>query len=58
MPIISRLPIGVYNDEEHNVALVKRQAKDVKTKVLPEIVSILTGSMFNIRKGDCGPMVL
>ena len=37
MPIISRLPISINNNEEHYDTLVKRQTKMIKTKVLPEI---------------------
>ena len=38
MPIINRLPMCIHKDEEHSEVLVKRQRKDIKTKVLPEIM--------------------
>ena len=38
MPTINRPPIGRDKDEEHYEALIKRQTKDDKTKVPPEIM--------------------
>ena len=38
MPIISRLPISINNDEEHYVALVNCKEKMIKTKVLQNYV--------------------
>ena len=39
LPIISRLPVDINNDEEHYEALVNRQKKkDDKNQVLPEIM--------------------
>ena len=38
MPIIRRQSVSVNNDEGHYEALVNRQIKDDKTKVLPEIM--------------------
>ena len=38
LPIISRPPIGMNNDEEHHEALVNRQTKDDKNQVPPEIM--------------------
>ena len=38
MPIINRSPMGIDKDEEHYEVLVKRQIKDEKAKLLPEIM--------------------
>ena len=38
MPIISSPLIGINNNEEHYEALVNRQAKMIKPKVLPDIM--------------------
>ena len=44
MPIISRPPVGVNNDEEHYEALVNRQTEDNKNQATPRnYVSIPTG---------------
>ena len=38
MPIINRPLVGIDKDEEHYETLIKRQTKDDKSKVLPEIM--------------------
>ena len=38
MPILTRLPLNLNNDEEHYEALISRQTKMIGTIVLPEIV--------------------
>ena len=44
MPIISRLLVGVNNDEEHHEALLNSQTKDDKNQCTPKnYVSIPTG---------------
>ena len=38
LPVISRLPIGINNDEEHYERLVNRQTKDGKNQGTPGIM--------------------
>ena len=38
MPIISRPPISINNNEEYYEALINRQTKMIKTEVPPEIM--------------------
>ena len=53
MPIISRLLIGVNNDE-HYEALVNRQTKDAKNEGTPHYVSVPTGSAVAAQHEDGG----
>ena len=45
MPIISRPLVVINNDEEHYEALVNRQQKMIKTKVLSEIMFLFPQSL-------------
>ena len=45
LPVINGPPVGIDNDQEHYVGIVKRQTKDDKGRDTPKIyVSILIGS--------------
>ena len=53
--------MGIDKDEEHCEVLVKREMKDDKTKVLPEIMFLFPHGLlqqFNMKMGDPGPMAL
>ena len=56
MPIISRPPVGVNNEEEHYEGLVCSQTKDDKNQDTPRnYVSIPTGSTVVVQCEDGGP---
>ena len=58
MPIISRLPISVNNDEECYEALVNRQTKDDKNQDTPRnYVSVPTGPTVVVQHEDVGPWI-
>ena len=56
MAIISRFPISINNDEEHDEVLVNRQTKDDKNQGTPSnYVSIPTGSTVVVQHKDGQP---
>ena len=56
MPIISRPPIGVNNDEEYYEVLVNRKTEDNKNQGTPRnYISILTGFTIVVQREDGGP---
>ena len=38
MPVINRPLMGIDNDVEHHIVLIKRQTKMTKTKILPKLL--------------------
>ena len=56
MPIISRQPVSINDDEEHYEALVNRQTKNDKNQGTPRNnISISTGSTVVVQCKDGGP---
>ena len=54
MQVINRLLIHVDNDDEHHKVIIKRQTKMTKTKILPKMLSLSTGSAVAVQCEDGG----